>query len=212
MAREKEGGVGTGPRVVVLSLVEGQHASLTRVPSRGLLTHVCWLGGVPPLCHHPQFLFRVGLMAGGALAAKRALAPYAQPAAQSLATYCGLRPAAGDDAQLAAERERLAAASEALEHKAEAVAASVEDVKTLLRRVERDMARPPPPSPPPTHAAGDVAAALTPAIKEALRDLRDQLRAEVRAALAEERAQGASTLAMQTTTERALVVDLFLSK
>lgn len=131
-----------------------------------------------------QVLFRVGLYAGGALAAKRALAPYAQPAARSLAAYCGLVPV-GDEEEAAAEKERLAAAGAVLESKTDELASSLEDVKALLRRVERDVARTPG-----TPAGGGAMAAevssatvqaLTPAIKDALRDIRDELRAEMRA-------------------------------
>jgi len=133
----------------------------------------------------------MGLLAGGALAAKRALAPYAQPAARSLAAYCGLQPAAVDDAEAeaaAAERERLSELGTRLESTTEEVAQSLEDVKALLRRVERDMAQVTPAAAgTPSTPGGEGGAttltvqALTPAIKDALRDIRDELRAEMRA-------------------------------
>ena len=130
-------------------------------------------------------LFRVGLYAGGALAAKRALAPYAQPAARSLAAYCGFVPSGDDNVEAAVEKERLTTVGAVLESKTEELASSLEDVKALLRRVERDVARTPG-TPGGTGAtAAEVSTAtvqaLTPAIKDALRDIRDELRAEMRA-------------------------------
>jgi len=115
-----------------------------------------------------QLLFRLGLAAGAALAAKRALGPTLGPHARSLAAAWRLRPAQ----ELQAERQRLEQLSTALEERASEVAHSLEDVKDLLRRVEANTPTQAPPS----------AAPLTPAIKEALNEIREELRAELRAA------------------------------
>lgn len=113
---------------------------------------------------------RAGLVAGGALAAKRTLAPLAQPYFRQLADYVGLR-SADADAAAARERAALAAATAALDSKASAVASSLDDVKALLRRVEAAAATPPPQPP----------SELSPAIRDALRDIKDDLRSELRA-------------------------------
>jgi hypothetical protein len=144
-------------------------ARRARAPARAAPPHPARAADAHPFAP-PQLAFRAGLLAGGALAAKRTLAPLAQPYVRQLADYCGLRTA---EADAAAQRERaaLAAASAALDAKASAVASSLDDVKALLRRVEAQAATPPPQPP----------SDLSPAIRDALRDIKEDLRSELRA-------------------------------
>jgi hypothetical protein len=172
------GGSGVSSGAVASAPQAGAPATYPPAPGAGLAA-----ARAPPLTWS-QVLFRVGLYAGSALAAKRALAPYAQPAARSLAAYCGYVPSS-DDVEAAVEKERLASVGAVLESKTEELASSLEDVKALLRRVERDVARTPGTPAGPGATAAEVSTAtvqaLTPAIKDALRDIRDELRAEMRA-------------------------------
>jgi hypothetical protein len=143
----------------------------------------------PPLTNSAlsQLLFRISLAAGVALAAKRALEPYARPYARRLAAYCGLaepeEAAAKDEAAAAAAAaaEAVAAAEEraaarlveagvALGAQAEQVAESLEGVKALLRRVEAAQTLASPPR--------AEAEQLSPSIRELLREIREELRAE----------------------------------